>query len=163
MIKPVIKMSDLALIVSSVTGVSVEDIRKTGRKKHVAVARHILMWCAYRNTIETQEAIARYLNKADHSTVIHGIKGIDNAIDIAYKFGNTENEHSEHFVAMEVHITSLVMRVVGRIQELGYYSYLQRQDDAKILNMRLAKHPTPIAKSAYEVFKLVGAQIKELA
>lgn len=53
------------------------DIRGKTRKKDVAMARHIAMYMSHKILKITLEEIGEYFDNRDHSTVIHGVKKIE--------------------------------------------------------------------------------------
>lgn len=53
------------------------DIRGKTRKKEVAMARHIAMYMTYKILKLTLDEIGEYFDNRDHSTVIHGVKKIE--------------------------------------------------------------------------------------
>ena len=54
------------------------DIKGKSRKKEVALARHIAMFMSHKILKKTLEEIGEYFDNRDHSTVIHGIKKVQN-------------------------------------------------------------------------------------
>lgn len=56
------------------------DIKGKTRKKEVAMARHIAMYMNHKILKKTLEEIGEFFSNRDHSTVIHGIKKIQNLI-----------------------------------------------------------------------------------
>ncbi len=56
------------------------DIRGKTRKKDVAMSRHIAMYMSHKRLKNTLEEIGLYFAKRDHSTVIHGVKKIEDLI-----------------------------------------------------------------------------------
>lgn len=56
------------------------DIRGKTRKKEVAMSRHIAMYMSHKRLKNTLEEIGLYFDKRDHSTVIHGVKKIEDLI-----------------------------------------------------------------------------------
>src|ERR1043165_6713900 len=64
------------------------SLRQKTRKREVVECRQVCMWIIKKKTNLNVTQIADLFNK-DHSTVIFGIKQINNFIDIDYKLGNT--------------------------------------------------------------------------
>ncbi len=68
-------------------GVTVEQIKSSTRKKPIIEARQVSMWLAKKRTKYSLSFIGSHFdgnekpNKKDHSSVIHSIKTIDNAIE----------------------------------------------------------------------------------
>ena len=80
-------MDDKVLTVDSITKaisgyfkLTLGDIKGKSRKKEVAMARHIAMFMCHKILKKTLEEIGEYFDNRDHSTVIHGIKKIQNLI-----------------------------------------------------------------------------------
>jgi len=44
------------------------------KRRAYAIARQVAYWCAYERTPASLPCIARYFNKCDHTTVLHGIR-----------------------------------------------------------------------------------------
>ena len=63
--------------VASFFSIPLGDIRGKTRKKEVAMARHIAMYMSHKRLKITLEDIGEYFDKRDHSTVIHGVKKVD--------------------------------------------------------------------------------------
>jgi len=60
--------------------ITMGDIKGKTRKKEIALARHIAMYMTHKNLKKTLEEIGEYFENRDHSTVIHGIKKVQNMI-----------------------------------------------------------------------------------
>jgi chromosomal replication initiator protein len=77
------KVLDIDKIANSVAEyfkIPIGDIIGKTRKKDIALARHIAMFMSHRILKITLEEIGLYFDKRDHSTVIHGIKKIDEMV-----------------------------------------------------------------------------------
>jgi chromosomal replication initiation ATPase DnaA len=72
------KVEEILSIVSSVTGVSERDITGTSRRTETVIARHLSLWASRWNTTVPLQRIAAVHNLAQHGTVIHAAKSIDN-------------------------------------------------------------------------------------
>lgn len=66
--------------VASYFKLALGDIKGKSRKKEVALARHIAMFMGHKILKKTLEEIGEYFDNRDHSTVIHGIKKIQNRL-----------------------------------------------------------------------------------
>lgn len=60
--------------------ITLGDIKGKSRKKEVALARHIAMFMSHKILKKTLEDIGEFFDNRDHSTVIHGIKKIQNLL-----------------------------------------------------------------------------------
>ena len=65
-------------IVSNVTGVSQEYIVGSSRKTNTVMARHLSLWASRWNTQASLQKIAAIHKLAQHGTVIHAAKNIEN-------------------------------------------------------------------------------------
>ena len=74
----VITVDTISKAVASYYKITIGDIKGKSRKKEVALARHISMYMCHKILKKTLEEIGEYFNNRDHSTVIHGIKKIQN-------------------------------------------------------------------------------------
>lgn len=63
--------------VASHFSIPLGDIKGKTRKKEVAMARHIAMYMSHKILKITLEEIGEYFENRDHSTVIHGVKKIE--------------------------------------------------------------------------------------
>jgi chromosomal replication initiator protein len=70
------------------------DIRGKTRKKDVVLGRHIAMYMSHKILKVTLEEIGDYFEKRDHSTVIHGVKKIE---DLSKK----DSKVSQHIYEIE--------------------------------------------------------------
>jgi len=78
------EMSEKALDIDKISNcvadyfkIPLGDIIGKSRKKEIALARHIAMFMTHKILKLTLEEIGHYFDNRDHSTVIHGIKKID--------------------------------------------------------------------------------------
>tara|TARA_Y100000768_G_C23991387_1_gene693827 strand:- start:17161 stop:18759 length:1599 start_codon:yes stop_codon:yes gene_type:complete len=60
--------------------IAIGDIKGKTRKKEIALARHIAMYMSHKILKKTLEDIGEYFDNRDHSTVIHGIRKVQNLI-----------------------------------------------------------------------------------
>ena len=77
------RILDINLISNSVAEyfkIPIGDIKGKTRKKDVALARHISMYMSHKILRITLEEIGFYFSNRDHSTVIHGIKKIEDLV-----------------------------------------------------------------------------------
>lgn len=81
-----VKVPTVLRIVSKEFGVKVKDIKGPRRLKDVALARQICMYILREEFNYKLEQIARFLNKKDHTTIIHGIDKIKNKMMIQDAF-----------------------------------------------------------------------------
>lgn len=61
--------------------VTVDEIRSPTRVRHVAYARHVAMFLLRRLCKLTWAAIATAVNRADHTTAIHGVRRIEQLLE----------------------------------------------------------------------------------
>lgn len=76
----IITIESITKSVASYFKLTLGDIKGKTRKKEVAMARHISMYMAHKILKKTLEEIGEFFDNRDHSTVIHGIKKIQNLI-----------------------------------------------------------------------------------
>jgi hypothetical protein len=74
-------MSNILRAVSLVTGISQRDIHGRGCFQDYMRARHIYFWCCRYFMEMSYPRIGRALSR-DHSTVMHGVKKIDERMDL---------------------------------------------------------------------------------
>jgi hypothetical protein len=55
-------------------GLTIEDIRSSRRDRAAVKARHEVFWRCRKETTHSLPSIGRFLNKKDHTTIMHGIK-----------------------------------------------------------------------------------------
>lgn len=76
--------------VSNTYGVSIDEIKSTNRSSNISQARNICMYVIKTVTGITLKEIGAFFGK-DHSTVLHSIKRVENAIESDQTFKNTIN------------------------------------------------------------------------
>jgi chromosomal replication initiator protein len=76
----IITVESITKAVASHFKLALGDIKGKTRKKEVALARHMAMYMSHKILKKTLEEIGEYFDNRDHSTVIHGIKKIQNLI-----------------------------------------------------------------------------------
>ena len=76
----VLTIDSIAKTVSNYYKMTLGDIKGKSRKKEVALARHIAMYMCHKILKKTLEEIGEFFDNRDHSTVIHGIKKIQNLL-----------------------------------------------------------------------------------
>lgn len=64
-------------VVCHVTGLTPSELRGEGRQKHLARARHIYAFAARKRAGWSYPRIAKAINRADHSTVLHGVMKVE--------------------------------------------------------------------------------------
>lgn len=88
----VITIESITKAVSAHYKIPLGDIRGKTRKKEVALARHISMFMIHKILKKTLEEIGEFFENRDHSTVIHGIKKIQNLVKDDSKLSHTVYE-----------------------------------------------------------------------
>ncbi|MEX0798417.1 MAG: chromosomal replication initiator protein DnaA [Bacteriovoracaceae bacterium] len=73
----VINIDAIGNAVATYMSIPLGDIKGKTRKKEVALARHIAMYMSHKILKVTLEEIGEYFDNRDHSTVIHGVKKIE--------------------------------------------------------------------------------------
>lgn len=76
----IITIESITKAVSSYFKLTMGDIKGKTRKKEIALGRHIAMYMSHKILKKTLEEIGEFFDNRDHSTVIHGIRKIDNLI-----------------------------------------------------------------------------------
>lgn len=76
----ILTVESITKAVSSYFKITLGDIKGKSRKKEVALARHIAMYMSHKILKKTLEEIGEFFENRDHSTVIHGIKKMQNLI-----------------------------------------------------------------------------------
>lgn len=71
-------VADCVRAAAEVMGVPVRDIMSDRRDRATARPRQIAMWVARRATIATTAVIGRVIGGRDHTTVIYGVRTIEN-------------------------------------------------------------------------------------
>ena len=72
------------LIINTVAehyGVKPEDIKSPKRNSEFVLPRQVYMYVASKLTVESQQNIGKYINKKDHTTIIHGINKISTKLE----------------------------------------------------------------------------------
>ncbi len=93
--RPVRKVPDMtphvtiAVCIDSVIvahGVSRPALLSPNRRKNLVRARQVAMWLAYRLTDKSYMMIGRALGGRDHTTILHGVRRVDElrAVDSAF-------------------------------------------------------------------------------
>lgn len=75
-----ITIESIAKSVSGYFKIALGDVKGKTRKKEIALARHIAMYMSHKILKKTLEEIGEYFDNRDHSTVIHGIRKVQNLI-----------------------------------------------------------------------------------
>jgi len=78
--------------VSSYFNVSLKDINSSSRKQEIVKARHITMFLFKKHTNFSFAHIGSLIGKRDHATVLHGVKAIQNLLDVNKSFRLEMNE-----------------------------------------------------------------------
>jgi chromosomal replication initiator protein len=73
----ILNSDSITKAVASYFSLAIGDIKGKTRKKEIALARHISMYMIHKLAKITLEDIGKYFDGRDHSTVIHGIKKIN--------------------------------------------------------------------------------------
>ena len=68
-------------VVAEHYGVKPEDIKSPRRNSEFVLPRQVYMYVASKLTVESQQNIGKYINKKDHTTVIHGINKISSKLE----------------------------------------------------------------------------------
>lgn len=76
----IITIESITKAVSGYFKLTMGDIKGKTRKKEIALGRHIAMYMSHKILKKTLEEIGEFFDNRDHSTVIHGIRKIDNLI-----------------------------------------------------------------------------------
>ena len=93
----ILTIDSISKAVSSYYKITLGDIKGKSRKKEVALARHISMYMCHKILKKTLEEIGEFFNNRDHSTVIHGIKKVQNLI-------KTDNKISHQIFEIETRL-----------------------------------------------------------
>jgi len=67
--------------VCRVYGQEVDQLRTSSRKAELALPRQVVMYLVKKHTSASYKAIAKLLNRSDHTTVMHGVKTIEGRIE----------------------------------------------------------------------------------
>ena len=81
----ILTIESITKTIASYYKLALGDIKGKSRKKEVALARHIAMFMSHKILKKTLEDIGEFFDNRDHSTVIHGIKKIQNLIKEDHK------------------------------------------------------------------------------
>lgn len=84
---PVIHPSDVALITQSVHGVTLAELSSPNRARSLVDKRHAAMWVARRLTDWSFPQIGDFFGGRDHTTVIHAVHRVDEAIERGLEVG----------------------------------------------------------------------------
>ena len=80
-------MTDLSFIIQEVserTGISIEEIKGTRRKREIVFARHAYCYIARNATKCSLKAIAEFIGR-DHSTAINSIEFVEGCLDMPWE------------------------------------------------------------------------------
>ena len=67
--------------VCRIYGQEVDQLRTSSRKAELALPRQVVMYLVKKHTNASYKAIAKLLNRSDHTTVMHGVKTIEGRIE----------------------------------------------------------------------------------
>lgn len=75
-LKPKLKptLDNIAAAVLDETGITMDDLLSVNRYRDFAEARWMVAWIGYSYANASTPRLARFLNRSNHSTVLHGIK-----------------------------------------------------------------------------------------
>ena len=86
---PVASLPYILQMVSEQFGVPTSDILSKKRDKNYVLPRHVFIYLAKKHTDSTQKVIGQFLGGLDHSSVIHGIRSIEDKIRTDDNLRNT--------------------------------------------------------------------------
>ena len=86
---PVASLPYILQMVSEQFGVPTSDILSKKRDKNYVLPRHVFIYLAKKHTDSTQKVIGQFLGGLDHSSVIHGIRSIEDKIKTDETLRNT--------------------------------------------------------------------------
>ncbi len=86
---PVASLPYILQTVSEQFGVPTSDILSKKRDKNYVLPRHVFIYLAKKHTDSTQKVIGQFLGGLDHSSVIHGIRSIEDKIKTDDNLRNT--------------------------------------------------------------------------
>lgn len=86
---PVASLPYILQMVSEQFGVPTSDILSRKRDKNYVLPRHVFIYLAKKHTDSTQKVIGQFLGGLDHSSVIHGIRSIEDKIKTDESLKNT--------------------------------------------------------------------------
>lgn len=78
--KTYVWLADVLVMVSTITGYTVVDLRSTRRTYRVVTARQLACWLARHFTTFSYPDIARNLGGRDHTTIMHAVRVIDQKV-----------------------------------------------------------------------------------
>lgn len=84
-------VNQIVAAVSERFGVSVDDIMSMRRSQEVIYARHACYWLVRETTPLSLLQIARFMDKKDHSTIIHGIEMTEKRIAVRFPVDVADN------------------------------------------------------------------------
>ena len=73
-------------------GIASDDLKSKSRKKELVVARQVAMYFSKQYTNHSLKSIGHYFGGRDHSTVIHALQAVSNALDTEPHFKLSFNE-----------------------------------------------------------------------
>lgn len=74
----------ILLLVSKISGVKVDDIRITGRKRVTVIPRQIYCYLTYKYTANSSRNIGKHIGGRDYTTVCWAVQTISDAIELGY-------------------------------------------------------------------------------
>lgn len=74
-------LDDVARVVCAVFGVTKSDLISPRRAVHLVAARQVFFWLARQYTTFSFPQIGAFCGKRDHSTVLHGVRKIEEQMD----------------------------------------------------------------------------------
>ena len=78
-----IDLHEILLLTSKVTNISIDRLKSSDRHQNVLMARQIFQYIARRNIICPLKDIGMVICR-DHSTVLHSVRKVEEAIDMCY-------------------------------------------------------------------------------
>jgi len=85
-------VSDIMGIVSNYTGITIDEIESKSRKRELVMARFFCFKLIHKHSNLTLTVIGRKVGRRDHSTVIYGIRSIEDIIETDPKIKKQFNE-----------------------------------------------------------------------
>ena len=86
---PVASLPYILQMVSEQFGIPTSDILSKKRDKNYVLPRHVFIYLAKKHTDSTQKVIGQFLGGLDHSSVIHGIRNIEDKLRTDESLKNT--------------------------------------------------------------------------
>lgn len=74
-------VKDIIREASEKSGIPVNDLKSQRRAKHISRVRHYIFWRCRRDTLRSFPEIGKELGGRDHTTVIHGERRFQQALD----------------------------------------------------------------------------------